>query len=193
MKKYIKPILLLVSWITYLDLVVHPNKGFHFFSIFPRFQFSIVIILLLSLTIQIVDAFSKATLPNSWKKKAQVIFIVASLLILNEVFFDFQFNSLNLILELSIAIILSIPIVFITMDFLEKNNSRNHYVLTLGLFISILTFIYFKYFYTPHEDYFNEIAILFIHHWIRNWIIFIGLILVLASTFNIYKTTVNTR
>lgn len=191
MKKHIKAILLSISWICYLDLIYSPNKGFHFFTFFSKFQLYIVIALLLSLLIQIINEFSKSMRINVLKKSAQLVFLFTSLLVFNEIFFNFQFNSLNIILELFIVMLFSIPIIFIMKDFLEIIKVRILYALIFGLSISVLTLLYFKYFYISYEDYFDGLPIVFVHHWIRNWIIFIGGILTLASLLNIYKTAVN--
>jgi hypothetical protein len=178
LRKYIKTIVYTFCGIAYSDLIFNPKKGFHFIPFFNKIQIPIVILLILSLFTIIVSELPQNKFSSKIEKLIRpsfFIFLICSLLIFNEIFFVFNFNQG---IEFIVTVILSIPIPFIISDLIVSSKIKNIYVLFFGLLLTISTVIYFHFFYTTYEDYWNGIAIIFIHQWIRNWMIFIGLILI---------------
>lgn len=173
--------------ISYLDLILSPNKGFHFVKNFPKYQILIAAIAMISLVIMIVNYFSSNKSFIKFKSISKMTFLIAALLIMNEIFFAFHFNSMNLIFDLLVTVSLSAPIVFIAKDFLNDKVIKNKYILTAGFLVAVSTFIYFKYFFVEYENYYAGYPIIFIIYWIRNWLIFVGVVLMIASTLNIYR------
>lgn len=183
MKKYIKSLVFTFCGIAYSDLIFFPKKGFHFIPFFNKIQIPIVILLLISLLVIIATEIPEnkfSSKINKFKKPSLLFFLISSLLIFNEIFFSFNFNQG---FEFFIIAIFSIPIPFIVSDLIIPFEIKNIYILLIGLFLTISTIIYFQFIYTRYEDYWNGIAIVFIHHWIRNWLIFIGVNLIAIYCF----------
>jgi uncharacterized membrane protein len=179
LKKYIKIIIYILCGIAYSDLIFNPQKGFHFISFFDKIQIPIVILLLSSLITIIVNEIPEnkfKTKIEKFKIPSMITFLICSLLILNEVFFNFHFNQE---IEFLIALIFSIPIPFIVSELITTSKINKTYFLLFGLILTITTAIFFKFVYEPYEDYWNETPIIFVHQWIRNWLIFIGLNLII--------------
>lgn len=148
---------------------------------FSKIQIPLVILLLLSLFTIIANEIPE----NKFKTKiyklkipSMITFSICSLLINNEIFFNFNFNQE---IEFLIVLMFSIPIPFIVSELITKYKINKSYILLFGLVLIITTAIYFKFVYVPYEDYWNETPIVFVHQWIRNWLIFIGLNLIIIS------------
>lgn len=142
---------------------------------FAKIQTPIVILLLLSLFTIIANEITenKSTIKiKKFKIPALLVFLICSLLILNELFFSFNFNQR---IDFLVAILFSIPIPFIVNELITTSKINKTYILLLSLILTIPTVLYFEFIYKPYEGYWNETPILFIHHWIRNWLLFIGL------------------
>lgn len=190
MRKYIKIIAYILCGTTYSDLIINPVKRFHFIPFFNKIQIPIVIVLLLSLITIIVSELPQNRFSSKiekLRKPSSLIFLICSLLLFNEIFFIFYYNQA---IEFIVTVVLSIPIPFIIGDFIVSSKIRSIYVLIFGAVLTIPTLLYFQFIYTTYEDYWNGFAILFIHQWIRNWLVFIGLILI-TSYFYVLKAQKN--
>ncbi len=181
MKKYIKIIVYILCGIAYSDLIFNPQKGFHFIPFFAEIQVPIVILLLLSLFIITANKIPEnkfKTKIEKFKILSMITFLICSLLILNEIFFNFRFNQG---IDFLIVLTFSIPIPFIVSELIIRTKINKTFILLFGLILTITTSIYFKLIYVPYEDYWNETPIIFVHQWTRNWLIFIGLNLIIIS------------
>jgi len=126
--------------------------------------------------------FKKSTL---LEKCAKAVFLIANITVLNEMFFSFSFNQ---VIEWVVIILLVFPLLAILDSFRWSKRS-----IDLSMFIGSLTIIatvvFFKLIYEPYEAYWMNIPIIFIHYWLRNWLIFIGLTMLGVGI--IKKTTAN--
>lgn len=165
--------------IAYFDLIFNPKKGFHFIPFFNKFQIPIVVLMIISLlgviTLELPEnKFSPKI--REFKKYYSPIFLICLFLIFNEVFFIFHYYQKA---EFHITAILAIPIPLIASDLFISSKIKCIYILFFGLLLTIPTFLYFHFIYTTYEDYWFGIPIVYMHFWIRNWLIFIGLNLIL--------------
>lgn len=148
------------------------------------FQTIVAGLALLSLMILLLSSLSNQL--ESLLKPAEVIHLIASTLILNEILFAFSFLQ---VIHFVVAIILALPIPFILYNLgLSKNILK--YWTWIGGLILIFTILFFDLIYVPYEDYWNGIPIIFIHYWIRNWLVFISITLIAIGLAR--KTSANT-
>jgi hypothetical protein len=177
LKKYIKPVLFTIAALGYLDIVLNPNKGFHFLiSNKSVFQFIVASFASLSLIILIVGCFKNFV--KNVKRYTQIVHLISSGIILNEIFFSFSFLQL---VDFLIVLLLALPIPIIINDLFATAKSDRFYFIPIGLFLASSTFLFFKFSYNPYEAYWEKIPIMFMHFWIRNWLIFIGINLILIG------------
>ena len=179
MKKRVKTIVYILCGIAYSDLIFNPQKAFHLIPFFAKIQIPIVILLLLALFTIIANEILEEKFTVKIKKfkiPSLIICLICSLLVLNEIFFKFNYNQGTHFL---VTLMLSIPIPIIINELIITCKTNKIYILLLGLTLIISTVIYFKFIYEPYEDYWNETPIIFVHQWIKNWLIFIGLNLII--------------
>ncbi len=118
---------------------------------FAKIQTPIVILLLLSLFTIIANEITenKSTIKiKKFKIPALLVFLICSLLILNELFFSFNFNQR---IDFLVAILFSIPIPFIVNELITTSKINKTYILLLSLILTIPTVLYFEFIYKPYE------------------------------------------
>lgn len=173
MKNYTKPIIYGISVLFYLDIFFNPNKGFSFLKINQNTVSIIALAAVISLATLICTLIFKKS--GNAVKIASALFIIAALIIINEFLFS---NSFHQTLDFLIALLLAIPLPMIINDLLGFHKPRLSNLLILGSFLLLLlTLVFFTFFYVPYEDYLLGLPIVFVHYWIRNWLILISAIL----------------
>ena len=185
MKKYTKSIIYGISALFYLDIFFNSNKVFSFLKINPNILSIIALIAVLSLTTLICTLlFRKFT---NTAKLAGMLFLVTALIIINEFLFS---NSFHQSLDFLVALLLIIPIPLVINDLLSFHKRKVSNSLIPGsLILLVSTLIFFTLVYVPYEDYLMGLPIIFAHHWIRNWLILISIILLTVGVLK--KKTAN--
>ncbi|MDR6967692.1 hypothetical protein J2X31_001704 [Flavobacterium arsenatis] len=184
MIKYFKTILYVLTALVYLDIVMHPNKSFSFLKI-NQFMLSLIaLVTLISLLSLIVASFTRKL--YNVRKIASVLFLLSAAIICNELLFSYSFHQ-PLVFLIGLTLLAPFPFVLDELIHIEKKKNI-YFVVLFSLIVLISTLVFFIVFYVPYEDYLGGLPIMFVHHWIRNWIIAIAIVSIVFGILKIISS-----
>jgi hypothetical protein len=176
-KIYIKILIYVLSILGFIDLIINP-KPFHFLGTKLNFATSLLTIIgLIILTLKEIfnDRFKiSEKLLNGIKIGILILFLIY----LNVFLKWFTFVGY---VDYIVVTYLTLPIIFILKDIIP-DIIKSKYVTIIGILLLLPTLIYFEFYYETYEDYASDgTPIVFVHQRIRNWICYIGIVLILTS------------
>ena len=185
---FIKYISFIISFLGFLSLLLNPrtqyfNSNHEIIRDYGRiFLLSGVLVSLF--TIAVSSCFSKI---NKYKSKNiltlfSLIYLLLMVYVIHRFFYMFWFNQT---VDFIIFALHVLPVPFILNDLLKQKWVKIKAWIYIGLFLIITTLLYFKYFYSSYEDYWNGTPIVVIHYLFRDWLCLTGTILILVSLLRI--------
>lgn len=185
---YIKYLSYIIAFLGFLSLLLNPrtqylNSNHEVIRDYGRiFLFTGVLISLFTITISSYFFEIKKYKLKSALNISGVIYLLFMIYIINRFFYMFWFNQ---IVDFIIFTLHILPVIFILNDLLKPKSVRIKIFIPFGIFLIMGTILYFKYFYTSYEDYWNDTPIVVIHYLFRDWLCLIGTILILISLLRI--------
>jgi len=186
-KYYIKVLIFSISIFGFLDLLINP-KPIGFLNSSLNLLTSLLTIF--GLTILTAKEILKTRFKISEKvlNGIKIVLLILFLIYLNVFLKQFNFEQ-NV--EYIIVFYHTLPIIYILND-LIKEKVKPKYLAILGIIFLIPTLIYFGFIYEAYEAYSEDgTPMIFVHQRIRNWICYVGIILILTSIIR-KKTNHNT-
>ncbi len=176
-KNYIKTLIYVLSVLGFLDLLVNP-KSFHYLS--SKWNLITSLLAIIGLTILTFKEILKTRFKIS---ERILIAIKTAILILFLIYLNVFLKWFNFVgyVDYLVVTYLTLPIIFILKD-LIPSNIKSKYLASLGIVLLLPTLIYFGFIYETYEAYSKDgTPIVFVHQRIRNWVCYIGIVLILTS------------
>lgn len=185
---YIKYLSYSIAFLGFLSLLLNPriqylNPNHEVISDYARiFLFTAILVNLLAITISSYFIEIKKYKLKNILNISSVIYLLLMIYIINRFFYMFWFNQIDDFIIFTLHIL---PVAFILNDLLKPKSVKIKIFIPIGMFLIMGTVLYFKYFYTSYEDYWNDKPIVVIHYLFRDWLCLIGTILILISLLRI--------
>lgn len=181
MKKNIKIIVFIISIVGFSDFFINPRS---IWNLNTKWNFLLSLLIAVCLSILVLREILKDKIKISDKllTVVKVMVLILLLIYLNVLLKQFNFIQKT---EYVIIAILTLPVPWILNELLVENiNVR--YLAIGGVFFLATTLSYFEFVYEPYEAYSsNGMPIVFVHQRIRNWLCYIGVIMIVISILRI--------
>lgn len=184
MKKF-KTVIFIINLLSLLDLAVNPTKGF-LLLLTTDFLVRAIAILLIANLILLSLSETKLSIRGLSIKQLSLSYLSLSVILLNELLFKFNFYRM---IDFIILLCLTIAIPFVLSNIMKRIRLVS---LILVALTTITTFSYYRFMYKPTDTYLLGYNSLFVHNWVRNWIVFSGIVISTAFLINLkFFTKVN--
>lgn len=185
---YIKYLSYIIAFLGFLSLLLNPRTQYltsnnEVIRDYGRiFLFTGILISLFTITISSYFFEIKKYKLKNVLNISSVIYLLFMIYIINRFFYMFWFNQ---IVDFIIFTLHILPVAFILNDLLKPKSVKVKIFIPIGMFLIMATVLYFKYFYTSYENYWNDTPLVVIHYLFRDWLCLIGAILIFISLLRI--------